>query len=220
MSQIVIYGNGQLAKLAFNRIKHDSFHQTVAFTVDGHLMESNRLLDLPLVPFERVVEHYPPDVYQMFIAVGHIKINQIRADRYEKAKEYGYRFINYISSKAIVWPEVEMGENCLIGDGCVIQPYARLGNDVHVGTASIVGHDAVIGDHCYLAVNVVLAGSVTVEPYAFLGASVTVRDRVRIGQATVIGAGAVIGQDTKPQSVYAGPTPQLLPITSDRLPLF
>lgn len=220
MSQIVIYGNGQLAKLAFARLKHDSSHQVVAFTVDGHLIEADRLLDLPVIPFERVVKHYPPDRYRLFIAVGHVKINRIRAERYGQAKEHGYRFISYVSSKAVVWPEVEIGENCLIGDGCVIQPYAKLGNNVHVGTASIVGHHTVVGDHCYLAINVVLAGSVIVEPYAFLGASATVRDQVRIGEASVVGAGAVIGQDTKPKSVYAGPSPQLLPITSDRLPLF
>lgn len=220
MSQIVIYGNGQLARLAFIRLKYDSSHEVVAFTVDRSCIETDRLLNLPVVPFDQVAQYYPPNEYRIFVAVGHVKINQIRAERYAQAKERGYQFISYISSKAIVWPEVEIGENCLIGDGCIIQPYVKLGNNVHVGTASIIGHHTIVGDHCYLAINVVLAGSVTIESHAFLGASVTIRDRVRIGKASVIGAGAVIGQDTRPKSVYAGPSPQMLPITSDRLPPF
>ena len=59
----------------------------------------------------------------------------------------GYELISYVSSKAIVWPSAEIGDNCLIMEGNIIQPYARVGNDVVMWSGAL--HDqAVVADLC------------------------------------------------------------------------
>ena len=63
----------------------------------------------------------------------------------------GYSLVSYVSSKAILWPNVEIGENCFVMEGSIIQPFARIGDDVTIGPGNRIGHHSVIGDHCFLA---------------------------------------------------------------------
>lgn len=218
MSRVVIYGNGQVAELALARLRRDTEHEVAGFTVDRHCLRQDTLHGLPVRPFDEVMQHWPPDGHAMLVAVGHAGVNRVRAERYAAAKALGYAFINLISPLATVWPGVELGENCIIGDGSIVLPYSRLGHNVHIGTSCIIGHHVNLGDHCYLAVGVILAGSVNVEPYVFMGAGVIVRDQVTVGEAAVLGAGVVLAASARARGVYAAPEPILLPITSDKLP--
>lgn len=218
MNRLVIYGNGQLAELALARVRQHTDQQVAGFTVDRACLRADRLHDLPVVPFDEVAERWPPGKHAMLVAVGHAAVNRIRAERYARAKAMGYRFINLISPLASIGPGVELGENCIVEDHCVVQPYCRLGNNVTLGSACILSHHVEVGDHCYLAVRVTVAGNVRIGDYAFLGAGVTVRDRVSIGESAYLGAGVVLLADARPRAVYAAPEPHLLPIGSDRLP--
>lgn len=219
MKKVILYGNGSVATATYLLITHDSPYEVVAFTVDREYIKEDTLLDLPVVPFDAVETIFPPGEHDMHIAVGHVRVNRIRADRYYRAKTMGYQLVNYISSKALTWPGLVVGDNCKIGPNCTINPFASLGNDVRIGSGSNVGHHTVIKDHCSLASNVTIAGNVTIEPYCLIGANATIRDRVTIARECVIGAGAVILEDTKEREVYLGRPAELLPISSDRLPL-
>lgn len=218
MSPVVIWGNGQVAELALARLRRDTPHPVAAFTVDRAFLKGDRLHDLPVVAFEEVLDRFPPDRFAMVIAVGHSRVNHLRAERYVAAKAMGYGFINLVSPQATIWPGVAIGENCTIGDACVIQPYTRLGDNVRVGTGCVIGHHVSLGDHCSLAIGVTIAGSVTIEPYAFVGAGVVIRDRVVVGESAYLGAGVVLSGNARAKGVYAAPEPTLLPISSDRLP--
>ena len=43
-----------------------------------------------------------------------------------QAKAKGYALRTYVSSKATVWPDLALGENCFILEQNVIQPFARI----------------------------------------------------------------------------------------------
>lgn len=198
---------------------HDSDFEVSAFTVDREFISEDSLFDLPVIPFDLVESSYPPNEYAMHVAVGHVRVNQVRARKYFQAKEMGYQLINYICSSCQTWPGLVIGDNCKIGPHATINPFAKLGNNVRIGSGSNVGHHTVIKDHCSLASNVSIAGNVVLEPFCLIGANATIRDRITIARECVIGAGAVILQDTKPGEVYLGRPAELLPITSDQLPI-
>lgn len=216
---VILYGNGSVAEATYYLMVHDSPFEVVAFTVDRAFIKQETLFDLPVVPFDVVAEQYAPEQFDMHIAVGYVHVNRVRAERYQLAKEMGYRLVNYVSSRALVWPNLMLGDNCKIGANCTVNPFAQLGVNVRIGSGSNVGHHTVIKDHCTLASNVTIAGNVTIEPYCLIGANATIRDRVTIARECVIGAGAVILEDTKEREVYIGRPAELLPISSDRLPV-
>ena len=155
----------------------------------------------------------------MFVALGYQRLNRLRAERYQQAKDKGYRLINCVSPYATVWPGTVIGENCLIASHSYVSAYAKIGDNVILGVASVVGYYSVVQDHCFLGMRVALSGLVTVKPYCFLGTGAIIRDKITIAQECVVGAGALILEDTEERGVYMGKQADRLPITSDRLSL-
>lgn len=219
MDKIIIYGNKSIAREAFYYLKYYSDYKVVGFTVDREYMESDTLLQLPVLPFDIVETAFPSNGHKMLIAVGYVQNNKIRKERYFRSKEMGYQLINFISPKSILHPETAVGDNCIIGHNTVISPDARIGNNVIIASGCMIGHDVIIGDHCFFSPGVSVAGSVDIGSCCFLGTNATIRNKVSIGKECVIGAGAVILEDIEDRSVYLGEPATKLPIFSDELSL-
>jgi sugar O-acyltransferase (sialic acid O-acetyltransferase NeuD family) len=219
LDKVVLYGNGSVARATYHALCYESQYEVAGFTVDRASMKDNELLGLPVVPFDEVKAVFPPEGFLMRIAVGYVAVNKLRADRFFQAKEMGYRMFNYISPTAVIGPDVHMGENCTVGVNCVISSSVRIGDNVTISANTFIGHDVVIKDHCFLGNCVGIAGGVTIEPYCYFGINATVRNLVTIARECVIGAGALILQDTKEKEVYMGTPANLIPISSDELPL-
>lgn len=217
MEKLVLYGNGSVAEVLHYLFGQDTAYQIVAFTVDRHLIREDRFRGLPLVPWDEVAMRYPPADHRMMIAVGYVRVNRLRADRFRQAREMGYRLTSYVSPRASAWDGFLVGENCRIGENALIQPFASIGDNVFIGSGSLVGHHSVIRDHCYLSSGIRIAGHVTVEPYCYVGINATIRNRVTIASGCVIGAGAVILGDTVEKGVHMSQPAELLPIDSDQL---
>jgi sugar O-acyltransferase (sialic acid O-acetyltransferase NeuD family) len=217
MAKIVIFGATELATLCHFFLTHDSPHRVAAFTVNQDYIKEQTLCGLPVLPFETIQSTHPPDEYSMLVAIWYGRVNKTRADKVLEAKAKGYQLIRYVSSKAITWPGLTVGENSCIFAGCICQPFARIGDNVMMRDGSIVGHHALIHDHCYLAPHAVVLGGATVEPYCFIGANATIRNDVTIARESIVGAGALILEDTQEKGVYKGNPAVLLPVPSDKL---
>ena len=217
MEKIILIGASAAAVQIHFELSHDSPYEVAAFTVDQKYIKEDKLSGLPVVPFEDVERMYPPDEYKAMVAIYASRVNKTRAEKYLQAKEKGYQFINFISSKAITWPDLNIGENCYIGEGAICRPYLTIGNNVFVLPGALLGHYAVIKDHCFIGSRAVILGAATIEPYCSLGANATILDTVTVARECVIGAGAVIHENTKEKGVYRATPPTLLPLPSDRL---
>jgi sugar O-acyltransferase (sialic acid O-acetyltransferase NeuD family) len=205
MAKVVIFGAGKIADEAYFYLTNDSPHEIVAFTIDGRYLSETNKLGLPVVPFEEVERRFPPSDYQMFVAVGYQDLNRFRAQKYEEAKQKGYRLISYVSSQASNVGKVEIGDNCFVLEFAVIQPMAQIGSNVFIWSANHIGHHASVADHCYIAGNVVISGSTKVEPYCFIGVNATLGHEITIGRESFIGAGSLITKNVEPKSVYITP---------------
>ena len=219
MEKIVIYGNGAVAFGMYHAFRGRPNYQVVGFTVDRESMNGDRYCDLPIIPFDLVKSTFPPETHRMFIAVGYVKANKIRRDRYLQSREMGYRLPTVISPAAIVGAGAPMGDNCVIGNFTGIAATARIGNNVWIGDGCIIGEDVVIGDHSYLSAGVAIGGFSSIGSCCYFGIRSTVRNKVSIGNDCVIGAGALMLEDAADGSVYMGERATLLPISSDKLPL-
>ncbi|MCX6032771.1 MAG: acetyltransferase [Chloroflexi bacterium] len=217
MEKVVIFGTSAGAALSHFCLTHDSPHEVVAFTVDRSYIKEEQFCGLPVIPFEEIESIYPPHDHKMLVALLANRVNKTRAEKYHQAKAKGYELISYISSKAITWPDLVVGDNCFIGEGSICRPFLKICNDVMIMAGAFLGHDSVIKDHCFIASRATLLGAVTVEPYCCIGANATILDGVTVAGACVIGAGAVIQENTREKGVYKVGPPTLLPLPSDRL---
>jgi sugar O-acyltransferase (sialic acid O-acetyltransferase NeuD family) len=210
MARLVLFGAGDIARLAHYYFTHDSEHEVVAFTVDREYRRADEFLGLPLVDLIQVPHLYPPDRFEMFVALSYTRMNQVRAEKYEQARGLGYRLVSYVSSRCTFLTDQPIGDNCFILEDNTIQPMARIGNDVTLWSGNHVGHDSVIEDHCFIASHVVISGYVRVRSYCFIGVNVTLRNSITIAPRTLIGGGAVIMGDTIEGGVYVPPRAELL----------
>jgi sugar O-acyltransferase (sialic acid O-acetyltransferase NeuD family) len=123
---------------------------------------------------------------------------------FESTKARGYKAASYVSSRAFVWRNVEIGEHCFIFENNVIQPFVKLENNIVLWSGNHIGHHSRIGANCFLASHAVISGFVDVGANCFVGVNATVVNNICIGVDCVIGAGATITADVPDDKVVKG----------------
>lgn len=204
--RVVVFGAGDYARIAATYLDADSPHEVVAFTVNRDFIgDEDALLGRPVVAFEELVERYAPSDCAMLVAVGFSRVNQAREQAFNECKALGYELISYVSSKASVWHDVEIGENTFVFEENVVQPFVTIGDNVVLWSGNHIGHDTVIEDHVFIASHAVISGNVTIGHHTFVGVNATFRDAVKVAPRCVIGAAASVMRDTEEGDVLPGP---------------
>lgn len=64
MRKVVIYGAGAYGKILYHDMtQFSNMLDPVAFTMEEKYIISNKLYDIPVVPFEKITEKYPASEY-------------------------------------------------------------------------------------------------------------------------------------------------------------
>jgi len=214
---LVIFGSGDMAELAHYYFSTDSDYEVVAFTVDAGYITMPLLRDLPVVAFEDVTNHYPPESHNFFVALSYSKLNAVRKEKFLAAKERGYKLVSFISSKATLLNEGRIGGNCFILENNTIQPFVRIGDNVTLWSGNHIGHHSIIHDHTFIASHAVVSGGVEIGEQCFVGVNATLRDHIKIGDRCVVGAGALLLRDAEAEGVYIGLATERSKVPSTRL---
>lgn len=217
MKALVLFGAGEIAEVAHFYLTRDGGREVAAFSVDSQYLRETSFCGLPVVSFDAVESEFPPDRFDLFVAVSYAQLNALRARKCAEARQKGYRLATYVSTRATVWPDLTVGENCFILEDNTIQPFVRIGANVTLWSGNHIGHHAVIEDNCFITSHVVVSGGVTVKENAFIGVNATIRDHVTIGRSSVIGAGSIIVGDTPDFAVMTQAAAELSRVPSTRL---
>lgn len=210
MAKVVIFGAGDIARLAHFYFSRDSEHEVAGFAVDDAYRQSEEFLGLPLVPATRIRDAFPPADFDAFVALSYARMNALRAEKYLWILEQGYRCVTYVSSRCSFLTDHPAGANCFILEDNTIQPFCRIGENVTIWSGNHIGHDSIIEDHCFISSHVVVSGWVRVRSYCFLGVNSTLGNSIEIGARGLIGAGAVIIKNTEEDGVYVPEKARLL----------
>jgi sugar O-acyltransferase (sialic acid O-acetyltransferase NeuD family) len=219
MAKLVIFGAGDIARLAHHYFTHDSPHEVAAFVVDRAFRQGDAFQGLPLIDAEDVTVRFPPSDYDMFVAMSYAKMNAVRAEKYATMKAAGYRLVSYVSSRCSYLSQTPPGDNCFILEDNTVQPFVTIGNNVTLWSGNHIGHDVTIEDHCFITSHVVVSGWVRIGTRSFIGVNATLRNSITIAPETLIGAGAIIMKNTKPKQVYMPERAKLFPKSSDEIDL-
>lgn len=219
MARLVIFGAGDIARLARWYFSTDSPHEVVAFAVDAAYKHADTFEDLPLCAAEELPARYPPADHEMFVALSYAKMNRVRQAKYDAMKAAGYRCATYVSSRCTYLSAVPPGDNCFILEDNTVQPFVTIGNNVTLWSGNHIGHDSAVEDHCFISAHVVISGHVRVGEGCFIGVNATLRDGITLAPRTLVGAGAVIMKDTRPKSVYLAERAKPFSKSSDEIDL-
>jgi sugar O-acyltransferase (sialic acid O-acetyltransferase NeuD family) len=214
MSRVVLFGAGKIADQVYFYLRNDSPHDVVAFTVDGEHIASSEKWGLPVVPFDELLDRYPPNDFRMFVAIGYQDLNRLREAKYDACKAKGYQLISYVCSGASNVGNVPLGDNCLVLEHATIQPCCKIGSNVFIWSGNHVGHHSEVRDHNYLCGHVIIGGSTVIEPHCFLGINSTIGHELIVGEGSFIGAGALITKNVAAGSVHIEPDTQRFRLTA------
>lgn len=203
--KLVIVGDGEFGEIAYEYFTHDSPYEVVAFAVEAKYRRRDDLFGIPVVPFEELPSRYSPDDHEVFVAITNTHLNRVRVRLYRAAKEHGYRAASYVSSRAFVWPNVEIGENCFIFENNVLQYHVKLGNCVVLWSGNHVGHRTIIADNVFVTSHAVISGYCKIGENCFLGVNSCFADNTSVARDCIVGMGSVVVKDLKePGLVYVG----------------
>jgi len=200
MKKLIVYGTGHIAELAEFYFRTDTAYRIEGFTNAGEFIKEGRFKDRPVVPFEELERTHLPSEYEIFVALGYSKTNQVRQARFLQAKQKGYACATYVSPRATYYG-TPVGENCLILENNVVQPFVRIGSNVTLWSGNHIGHHSTIGDHCFISSHVVVSGCCEIAENCFLGVNSTLRDNVKLGKFVVVSPGSVVMKDCEERSV-------------------
>jgi sugar O-acyltransferase (sialic acid O-acetyltransferase NeuD family) len=198
---LIIFGTAEMAELAKFYFENDSEYRVAAFTVDDDFSNSESFQGLPLVPFSRIAQLFPPAQFEMHVALSYARLNRLRQEKYEQAKAAGYTLASYVCTRSVTWPDLKFGDNCFILENQTIQPGVCIGNNVMIWSGNHLGHGSIIGDHNYISSHVVISGHCKIGIRNFFGVNSSVRDFCNIGDDCFISMGSRVTQNIHSGSV-------------------
>ena len=215
MNKLVIYGAGETAEIAYEYFTHDSDYEVVAFCVDDQYKKSDSLLNTKLISLRDLKVNYPPAKFKIFVAASFDKLNRNRELMFSKIKSMGYACANYISSKAFVWHNAQIGENVMIFENNVIQYSCKIGNNVILWSGNHIGHQSVIKDNVFVSSHCVISGYCVIGENSFLGVNSTFNNNIEISKDTFVSSGSLIVKNiNEPGGLYIGSPARRAPKSS------
>lgn len=209
---LVIVGAGEFAQIAAEYFSVDAAREVAAFVVHSEYRKQESVNGIPVFTIEEMVERFPPAEFELFVAIPATGLNRLRTKLYLEAKASGYRFATYVSSRAFVWRNATVGENCFIFEHNTIQPFVTIGDNSILWSGNHVGHRSVIGKNCFISSHVVISGYCTIGDSTFLGVNATLNDKVSIAEDCVLASGSLVNKSLKvPGRIYYGSPAKELP---------
>lgn len=209
MSKIIIFGIGKGAIIATKYFKYDTQHEIIGYTIHEKYFTETTFNGLPVVPFEKINEIYPPAEYKLFAPLGYDDMNRQRAAIYNEGKQKGYSFATYVHSSVKTIEPLQIGENCFVLENQSINLDVKIGNNVTIWSTNQIGDRSVIEDHVWISSSICISGDVTIKSYSVLAVHSTIANQVIVEEENFIGANVLISKSTQPQDVFiVSPTPK------------
>ena len=205
MLNVIIFGTGNIAEVAYYFLNKSNEYNVVAFTKEKNYIETlnETKFSLPVIEFENIENEYSPMLYSLFAPFGATHLNKFREKIYNSGIKKGYSFISYISPDAKIYT-TDIGNNCFILENNVIQPYVKIGNNCVLWSGNHIGHHSTIEDHVFITSHVVISGNCIVKKYSYLGVNSTLKDSIIINESSVIGMASCITRNTESYNIYIG----------------
>jgi sugar O-acyltransferase (sialic acid O-acetyltransferase NeuD family) len=202
MRKLLIFGCGAMAKVA-----HYYFSKSGDFLVEGFIVDSEWFVDgqsylgLPVFSLDNFEHSKGSLQYEIFIALGPKGNNGDRQKKCDLFRELGYALASYISPFARL--DSNIGDNCFIAGGAIINPFVKIGNNCFIFENAIVCSNAEVGSDCYLSPGSYVGSYAKVDSNCVLGANSTVMTQVMVARGTLVGANALVNRNTVLNGVYA-----------------
>lgn len=214
--KLVIVGDSAFAEIAREYFEVDTEYEVVGFSVERDYLKKPDLHGLPVVAFEDLETVFAPSAHEVYVATVYTQLNRLRARLANAAKAKGYRLASYISPRAFVWRNVQLGEHCFVFEDNTVQPFVKIGDNVVLWSGNHIGHHSTIGNNCFVSSHVVISGFCEIGENSFLGVNASVANNITIGKDNWVGPNVPIMKNTDAGALFRAEQPEPAKISAPR----
>jgi sugar O-acyltransferase (sialic acid O-acetyltransferase NeuD family) len=148
-----------------------------------------------------------PNLYEcVVVAIGN---NQMRNTLCIKLINDGFKLPTLIHPTSVISKYAKIADGSVFLANSVVNAFAQIGRNCIINTGAIIEHDCVIGEAVHVSPNVALAGGTKVGDLSWLGIGSLTKQLVEIGENTIIGANTTVINNI-PSNVMAVGTPAVI----------
>lgn len=200
---VIVIGAGGHAKVLVDALLAGNV-DLIGITDNDPAKVGDRLLGVTVLGSDDVLANYPPNVADLVLGVGSVRVSEIRQKIFAHFKMAGYQFRTIVHPSAVIAREVVLGEGCQVMAGAIIQAGSHLGENILVNTRASIDHDCRIGDHVHLGPGTTLCANVSIGEGCHVGSGATITQGIRLGRNVQVGAGALILRNCEDTTCHLG----------------
>lgn len=200
--KLIIIGDSAFAEIAQEYFNYDSEFEVVAHAVEQSHITKSHLNNIEIIPFENIIHKFPPSEFYIYVAIPYTNLNRLRTRLKNEAKDKGYKLASYISSRAFVWHNVQLGEHIFIFEDNTIQPFVTIGENSILWSGNHIGHHSHIGENVFISSHAVISGFCNIGDNCFIGVNSTIANNVTIKADCWLSPNSVIMKDTEENILY------------------
>lgn len=215
MNKILLIGAGGHAKSIADTIQNNGGLELLGY-LDNNPSLSHGPMHLPI--FGRInslKDHEHTGIEYTFLAIGAFGNFHLREQLVAMVHETNFRFPVVSDHRAIVSPDVTIGEGTFVGKRAVINAGTTIGKHVIINTGAIIEHDCAIGDFAHISPGVMIGGHSVIGENCHIGIGSTIVPGVRIGNMSLIHPGSVVTHDIPDFAVAMGSPCEVVALRDD-----
>lgn len=118
--------------------------------------------------------------------------------------DHGIDPISFADKTSLIRESVRFSHGLQVMPAAIIHNNVNIGSNCIINTGALVEHDCILGSGVEIGPRAVLTGRVTVQDHAWIGAGAVILPRLTIGAGAIVGAGATVTKNVLPNSVVVG----------------
>ena len=128
----------------------------------------------------------------------------VRERLFQKLKKDGLEVVTLIHPEVYIPETTKIGKGVTIQYGCFISCNVEIEDYVYIQPQVNLGHDDMIKEGCVLSGMANLAGHVTIGRYTYVGISAALREGVSVGTYSIIGMYSAVYRDIPSETIAMG----------------
>jgi UDP-perosamine 4-acetyltransferase len=208
---VVGFGASGHARVVIDALLLSGNYNLIGLLDPNPKLKGQEILGVPVLGGDDLLSSlHDEGVRHFFMGIGGTLDMRTRIRVFQDAVAKGFEPLSVFHPTSVIAASAFLGKGATVMALAVINPGARVGDNVILNTGCIVEHDCQVGDHVHVSPGACLAGGVVVGSRACIGANSVIREGVRIGDGTVVGAGAAVVKDVPAGVVVAGVPARIL----------
>lgn len=203
--QTIIFGTGEISEIVTEYYREENrFYQIAGYVVDDEFFVEKEFYGKKIVKKSDLLMVFPPEKFQILIALSYVFLNTLREERYLELKSLGYSFSSFISERSVISKSALIGENCIILENQTIQPKVVIEPNVMIWSGNHLGHGCRIRSHVYLSSHICISGYTEIGSRTFVGVNSCFADYIKIGSDVFVGMGANVTKNVTDGALVLG----------------